>query len=66
MTEYRDPYNLSDTAVTDTAAAVEVTDTAAAVEVTVTGVEAVEVTVTVVEAVEVTAMAAAVAAAASE
>ena len=64
MTEYRDPYNLSDTAVTDTAAAVEVTDTAAAVEVT--GVEAVEVTVTGVEAVEVTAMAAAVAAAASE
>ena len=56
MTEYRDPYNLSDTAVTDTAAAVEVTDTAAAVEVTVTG----------VEAVEVTAMAAAVVAAASE
>jgi hypothetical protein len=45
---------------------VEVTDTAAAVEVTVTGVEAVEVTVTGVEAVEVTAMAAAVAAAASE
>jgi hypothetical protein len=35
MTEYRDPYNLSDTAAaveaTDTAVAVEATDTAAAV-----------------------------------
>jgi hypothetical protein len=68
MTEYRDPYNLSDTAAaveaTGTAAAVEATVTAAAVEATDTA-AAGEATVTVVEAVEVTATAAAAAAAAA-